>query len=418
MHTRTIRREAAGIMILLLAMAIPQAGRTAGGEADVSERARALARDALLVDTHIDVPYRLQEHWEDVTHATAKGDFDFPRARAGGLDVAFMSIYTPAELEAKGGATQLAHQLIDGVEALAARMPDRFALVRSTADVERLSGTNRVLLALGMENGSPIAGSLDNLSQFHARGVRYITLAHSLSNHISDSSYDKNRPWNGLSPFGIEVVARMNQLGMMIDVSHLSDDATRAVLAHSRAPVIASHSSVRSFTPGWERNLSDELIKAIAAGGGVVQVNFGSSFITSEAHEWSQSRNKARSDFLEAGGHAPGGAESTRFDLEYAQTHPFPHASVADVAEHFDHIVKLAGVDHVGIGSDFDGVGDSLPNGLKSVADYPNLVSELMRRGYSEGQLRAILGGNLMRVWREVERISAQPLHRSNDKDS
>lgn len=399
-----IRPMAKTSFLLLGLLLVPAAGAADG---ETLQRARALTRDALLVDTHIDVPYRLQEHWEDVTRATIKGDFDFPRARAGGLDVVFMSIYTPAMLESVGGATQLAHQLIDGVEALAARAPDRFALVQSTADVERLSGSNRILLALGMENGSPIDGDLETLRQFHDRGVRYITLAHSLSNHVSDSSYDLNRTWKGLSPFGTEVVARMNALGMMVDVSHLSDDATRDVLAHSRAPVIASHSSVRKFTPGWERNLSDELIKAIAAGGGVIQINFGSTFVTPAAYAWSEARNAARSEFLEAGGFASDGPESERFGQQYAAANPLPYASIADVAEHFDHIVKLVGADHVGIGSDFDGVGDSLPIGLKSVADYPGLVAELMRRGYSDEQLRGILGGNLMRVWRDVERIAA-----------
>lgn len=372
------------------------------------QRAQHLAQDALLVDTHIDVPYRLQENWVDVSGATADGDFDHPRALAGGLDVAFMSIYTPAELEAAGGGTQLAHQLIDSVEALAARAPGRFVLVRSTADVKRLAARGRVLLALGMENGSPIDGKLENLRRFHARGVRYVTLAHGLSNHLSDSSYDEKRPWDGLSPFGIEVVAEMNRLGMMVDVSHLSDAAVRDVLETSAAPVIASHSSVRHFTPDWERNLGDDLIRAIAAKGGVVHINFGSSFLTAKALAWTLAEHAALETYLKANGLAADSEAAKAFADKYAAEHAFPFASIEDVADHYDHVVKLVGIDHVGLGSDFDGVGPSLPVGLKSVADYPNLIAELMRRGYSEADLRKLLGGNLMRVWGEVER-RAQP---------
>ncbi len=370
-------------------------------------RAQRLAQDALLVDTHIDVPYRLGENWADVTSATADGDFDHPRAVAGGLDVAFMSIYTPAALEASGGGAQLAHQLIDSVEALSARAPKAFALVRSTADVRRLAAPGRVLLALGMENGSPIEGKLENLRRFHARGVRYVTLAHGESNHISDSSYDEKRPWDGLSPFGVEVVREMNRLGMMVDVSHLSDAAIRDVLEASTSPVIASHSSARRFTPDWERNLGDELIRAIASGGGVVQINFGSSFISARANAWTLAEHAARDVYQMANGLADDSEAISAFTEKYTVEHPFPFATIAEVADHYDHIVKLVGIDHVGIGSDFDGVGPSLPIGLKSVADYPNLVAELMRRGYSDAELRKLLGGNVMRVWAEVERRAA-----------
>lgn len=393
----------AAIAAVLCAAAAQAAVPTA--EPDLAA-ARALAHEALLVDTHIDVPYRLQERWEDVTRATVHGEFDWPRAVEGGLDVAFMSIYTPPAMEATGGSRELAHRLIDSVEALAGRAPERFALVRTTAEVERLQRHGRVLLALGMENGSPIEGDLANLRSFHQRGVVYVTLAHGLSNHISDSSYDSNRRWQGLSPFGEQVVREMNRLGMMVDVSHLSDDAVRDVLAVSSAPVIASHSSARAFTPGFERNLDDALIKAIAQKGGVVQVNFGSSFITAAANRWSVEHDAARTAWRNGEGKDADDAAREAWEEGYRAEHPFPYATVAQVADHFDHIVKLVGVDHVGVGSDFDGVGDSLPVGLKSVADFPNLVAELQRRGYAEADLRKILGGNLMRAWRAVEEVA------------
>jgi membrane dipeptidase len=379
-------------------------GSPAADDVALLRAARALAREAVVVDTHIDVPYRLQEGWADLSVAAPSGDFDHPRAVAGGLDVAFMSIYTPPELEQAGGGRELAHRLIDHVEALVGRAPARFALVHSPAEVARLARHGRILLALGMENGSPIEGKLENLRAFHARGVRYVTLAHGKSNHLADSSCDDKRPWDGLSPFGLEVVREMNRLGMMIDVSHLSDAAVRDVLAASTAPVIASHSSARRFTPGWERNLDDASIRAIAAGGGVVQVNFGSAFLTADALAWTRAEQAATKAHLEANGFEPDGDAAAEFERAYRAQHPYPFATVAHVADHIEHVVAIAGIDHVGIGSDFDGVGDSLPRGLKSVADYPNLVAELMRRGHREQALRKLLGGNALRVWSEVER--------------
>lgn len=403
-------RTAVAALVLALALVLSTAAQAQGADSermDIDETARNIARHALLVDTHIDMPYALQDGWADVTKAAPDRNFDLPRALEGGLDVPFMSIYTPAELEAEGGAFDLANQLIDSVEALAGRAPERFALAHSTGDVERARARGQVALALGMENGTPIEGDLDKLRHFSERGIRYVTLAHSLSNHISDSSYDENRPWGGLSPFGRKVVVEMNRLGIMIDVSHLSDEAIYQVLELSHAPVIASHSSARHFTPGWERNLSDELIRALAAKGGVVQINFGSTFLTREAREWHEAMDPQRDAWLEHTGYEQDGAEAREWEKTYRESHPFPYASVSDLADHFDHVVGLVGVAHVGIGSDYDGVGDSLPVGMKDVSTYPNLVAELLRRNYLEEDIVAILGGNLMRVWAAVEAHAA-----------
>ena len=259
-------------------------------------------------------------------------------------------------------------------------------------------------LPMGMENGSPIEGDLKNLQYFFDRGVRYITLTHSLSNHISDSSYDKNRQWNGLSEFGTEVIREMNRLGIMVDISHVSDDAFWQVIELSAVPVIASHSSARHFTPGFERNINDEMIVALAEKGGVVQINFGSTFITQLGEEYGTALSEASKLYLAAH------PELTKTELYriypgiYAEKHgPLPYANVDDVLDHFDHVVSLTSVDHVGIGSDFDGVGDSLPVGLKDVASYPNLIKGLLQRGYSEDDIRKILGENLLRVWQAVE---------------
>ena len=366
------------------------------------------SHDWILIDTHVDVPYRMKEAWIDVTGATENGDFDYDRAIAGGLDIPFMSIYTPASAEAEGTSWQQANELIDAVEAMTARAPDRFMLVHSVSEAKEAQADNdKIGLALGMENGSPIDGKLENLQHFYDRGIRYITLAHSKSNHISDSSYDENRQWGGLSDFGKEVVAEMNRLGIMIDISHVSDAAFDQVIEFSRAPVIASHSSLRHFTPDWERNMSDEMIKKLANNGGVIQINFGSDFVSQETREWRDVYESVRDPYLEANGFDKDSEAADEFQLEYRKEHPFAYASLSQVADHYDHVIALVGVDHVGIGSDYDGVGDSLPEGLKDVSAYPALIAEFERRGYSVSDIQKILGQNLLRVWQAVEDFAA-----------
>ncbi len=393
---------AAGRVLLILAVAALPAQAEDSNEA----LAREIARKHILVDTHIDAPYRLQEDWEDVTQSTQRGEFDFPRAVTGGLDIPFMSIYTPASMEAEGGSYQLANRLIDSVEAMVARAPDQLVMVSTAEAANAAFEAGKVGLALGMENGTPLEGDLAKLRHFRARGISYITLAHSLSNHLSDSSYDENRPLQGLSEFGREAVREMNRVGMMVDISHVSDQAFFQVLEVSRAPVIASHSSARHFTPGFERNMSDEMIVALAKNGGVIQINFGSTFVTQKARDWSDVYWAEYGAFREANGLERGAQELEHFSTEYRSTKPFPYATIGDVIDHFDHVVKLVGIDHVGIGSDYDGVGDTLPVGLKDVSDFPNLVSGLLGRGYSEADIAKILGGNLMRVWLQVGEIA------------
>ena len=368
-----------------------------------SEKAVKLAQENLLIDTHIDVPYRIYHKWDDVSKATKGGDFDYPRGVKGGLNVPFMSIYIPAnlEFEGKGKSYQLANQLIDGMEALAQRAPDKFAIATSTADVEAQFKQGLMSLAMGMENGSPMEGEMANLKHFFDRGVRYITLAHSQSNHISDSSYDIRRKWKGLSPFGKNLVKEMNKIGMLIDVSHISDDAFYQVMELSEVPVIASHSSLRKYTPGFERNMDDKMLLALKENGGVIQINFGSSFVTSAAGAWGDKMKAARKQAKETFGE--NSSQVKDFRKAYSAKNPYPFASLEQVLNHIDHVVKLIGIDYVGIGSDYDGVGDSLPIGLKDVASYPNLVQGLLDRGYSDKDIIKLLGGNTMRVWREAE---------------
>jgi len=375
--------------------------------ADASPAARQLAQDAVIVDTHIDAPSELLKEWKDLGERSEGRQFDYPKSREGGLDVAFMSIYTSANEDETGKAWQIANMQIDAVEALVARHPDRFALLTSPGDVERLRAGGRVLLALGMENGGPIDEDISKLARLQARGVRYITLAHSRGNRISDASYDPSHRWNGLSPFGEKVVAEMNRLGIMVDVSHLSDEATAEAVNTSRVPVIASHSAFRHFTPGFERNISDELAKAIAEKGGVVQVPFGVPFINRKAADNVQAYFSAMSALQKRNAAAQAAGkpleDEAAFDAQWPIDHPVPATDIGAVLDQIDYAVKLIGVDHVGLGSDFDGVDGALPQGLLTVADFPNLVAGLQARGYEDADIRKILGGNLLRVWAEVE---------------
>ncbi|GAA0855476.1 dipeptidase [Aliiglaciecola litoralis] len=390
---------------LCCAMALSACATAENSEFHASEKANKIAQKYILVDGHIDVPYRLQEKWEDVTQATKGGDFDYPRAKSGGLNAPFMSIYVPASLDDSPQSTALAHKLIDYVEAIVGRAPDKFAIAKSVADVERQFAQGLISLPMGMENGSPVQNSMDNLRQFYDRGIRYITLAHSLSNHISDSSYDLRRKWKGLSPFGKDLVVEMNKLGIMIDISHVSDAAFYQAVEISTAPVIASHSSLRSFTPGFERNMDDDMIKALAKNGGVIMINFGSTFVDPVSRAWRiKMANEQKAVEQEFGADS---TEAKDFEKRYRETSPFPYADVNTVVDHIEHVVKLVGIDHVGIGSDYDGVGDSLPIGLKDVSSYPNLVQGLLDKGYSEEDIAKILGKNLLRVWREVEQVAA-----------
>lgn len=394
---------------LILAACGPDNNDTKGdATVDPAAEAQRIAHSSIIVDTHVDLPMRLAMRPANIAEATENGDFDYPRAVSGGLDAPFMSIYTGASLEAEGKSFATAEALIDIVEQMVADAPDKFAIALSPADVRRQHAAGLISLPMGMENGSPIAGDLDNVSYFFDRGIRYITLTHSLSNHLSDSSFEEARQWNGLSEFGQEVVREMNRLGIMIDVSHVSDEAFWQILELSAAPVIASHSSARHFTPGWERNISDEMIVALAGKGGVVQINFGSMFLTAEAQAYFTALKKAGEAYMAQHPELPASFLYSQFPAIYAESAgPFPYATLDNVLDHVDHIVGLVGADHVGLGSDFEGVGDSLPVGLKDVSAYPNLIEGLLRRGYSEADIRKILGENLLRVWEAVEAYAA-----------
>ena len=371
-------------------------------------RAAELAQKTLLIDGHIDLPYRLRESRnpdgslsEDVSQHTEKGHFDYVRARAGGLDAAFMAIYIPADLQKKPGAgKQLADELIDMVEAIVADHPDKFTIVRSPAEVKQQFGSGKFAVALGIENGAAIETDLANLRHFYERGIRYVTLAHSEDNAICDSSYSDKHTNEGLSKFGKQVIGEMNRLGLMIDISHVTDATFYQVVELSKAPVIASHSSMRKFTPGFERNMDDAMVKRLAEVGGVVMVNFGSWFLDAAF----QKQEKQREKLGRAYGDKHGLSWDKHAEREQILKHvdlPLLPTTIAQVADHIDHVVALAGIDHVGLGSDYDGV-RALPVGLEDVAAYPNLIRLLLERGYDHEQLTKLCSGNTLRVWSAV----------------
>ncbi|MHC4325592.1 MAG: dipeptidase [Planctomycetota bacterium] len=371
---------------------------------DLKKKAEELARKYMIIDTHLDVPYRLKKKMEDISARTAGGNFDYPRAKEGGLDVAFMAVYVPAEYEGTGDAYKFADETIDMVEGFARAWPEKFVMARSVADVKKQFGRGGISLAMGIENGSCLEGNLANLKHFHNRGISYVTLAHSKANHICDSSFDRQRKWNGLSPFGSKVVSEMNCLGMIVDVSHVSDDTFYQIIELSKAPVVATHSSCRHFIPGYERNMSDEMIKLLAEKGGVIQINFGSMFIGRKVNREMEDLKKRMNDYIEA--HNLEGQEKEDYIEKYKEEHKLQKVHVSDVAAHIEHVIGLVGIDYVGLGSDFDGVGDNLPEDLEDASCYPNLIYELLKKGRSEEDIEKICSGNFLRVWSQVEKIA------------
>lgn len=375
-------------------------------EIELSKKVNTLAQEYMIIDTHQDVPWRIGKKYEDISKRTKTGDFDYPRARRGGLDAAFMAAYVSPEYEEKGGAKAYADGVIDMVQGWARKWPGKFVLAGSPEDLREQFGQGRVSIVPAIENGAPIEGNIDNLAHFNSRGVRYITLVHSKNNHICDSSYDPERKWHGLSPFGEKVVPEMNRLGMIIDVSHASDEAFYHIVELSKAPVVATHSSCRHFTPDWERNMDDAMIKLLADKGGVIQINFGSMFVNTDVNRRFVGRKTHILEHIKANNLQE--AEQEAYVKKYCKAHPIGEADVSDVAAHIDHVVKLVGIDYVGLGSDFDGVGEDLPTGLKDVSGYPNLIGELLKRGYTGEDIEKICSGNFLRVWSEVRRIGEE----------
>ena len=391
-------------LLLMISCQPPLKQEQSGNQESVEDKADRLAHELMLIDTHVDVPYRLEEKWEDISGRTQNGHFDFVRAQQGGLDAPFMSIYVAAGYQETGGAKEKADELIDLVNSFVEKWPDKYVIALSSSNVIEQFGKGKISLPMGMENGAPIEDDIQNVAYFYGRGIRYITLCHSKWNQICDSSYDPDRHWNGLSPFGEKVITEMNRLGILVDISHVSDSTFYQALKITKAPLIASHSSCRYFTPGFERNMSDDMIRRLADNGGVIQINFGSDFINGDF----QRKMKKAWDYIESHPELSE-EEGYTYVSQYMKDNAVPAVGIEEVADHIDHVVDLVGIDYVGIGSDFDGV-YILPEGLSDVSMYPHLIQVLLERGYTEEDIEKIGSGNFLRVWKEAESI-AEELH-------
>jgi membrane dipeptidase len=406
-----------------LALACLSSAEQAGAQAtDVAARALRLHQEAIVIDTHIDVTQRMmQPGWDFFArHKAPEGRggrqqsgpdapsmVDFPRMKEGGLDGIFFSIYMSGRVTGDAAVKRALAQ-IDTVRKAAQSRPNDVALCTTAAEVRAAAKAGKVAALLGMEGGHMINESLPQLRDYAKLGVRYLTLTHSVNTTWADSSGDKPQH-NGLTPFGKEVVKELNTLGMMVDVSHVADKTFWDALAASRAPLLASHSSCRALS-GHPRNMTDEMIKAMAAKGGVIQINYLDSYLDDALYR-AQEKRRPQTDAkrAELEKQYPGEEnQAKRFQLlrEYGDTlGPLPKVSWEKIVEHIDHAVKLAGWEHVGLGSDFDGA--TMPIGMEDVTRLPKLTEALLKKGYTEQQVKGILGENLLKLMEKVERAAS-----------
>ncbi|MGH9722137.1 MAG: dipeptidase [Bryobacteraceae bacterium] len=391
------------LAVLLLAGAAASRSKRTVTDAEVMK----VHKSAILIDTHNDVTSETVRGL-DFGRRRDQGHTDLPRLKEGGVGATFFAVYVPGAYVQGNRAANRALQMIDTVRYdIAAMHSGDIELVTSADGIVGARKKGKFAALMGIEGGHAIEDSLRLLRDFYALGVRYMTLTHSNSNHWADSSGDEKKPNNGLSPFGKEVVAEMNRLGMMVDISHVSDKTFWDALAISKAPIFASHSSCRAIAP-IPRNMTDEMIQALAKKGGVIQINFGCEFVNPAAARASTDpavREKIRKALEAMSGKSPEERRAVTQKIR-AESGPRVRAAIDDVVAHIDHVVEIAGIDAVGIGSDFDGV-SCVPEGLDDVSKYTNLTRRLLESGYSAEEVRKIYGGNLLRVMRGVERAAA-----------
>lgn len=370
----------------------------------LTDEARKLHAETLLIDGHNDLPWELRQQARgqfdklDISKVQKSLQTDIPRLREGGVGAQFWSVWVPGETSKRGAALSTTIEQIELVKAMIARYPETFELALTADDIERIAKTGKIASLIGVEGGYSIEGSIPVLRQLYEMGARYMTLTHSDSLDWADSGTDVPRS-GGLSPFGEEVVREMNRLGMMVDISHVSPDAMKDALRVTKAPVIFSHSSARAVAD-HPRNVPDDVLKLTAENGGVVMVNFFSAFIVPESAERDVRRMAYRRE-IDKTMTDEGEIEQAmkRWDAENGRGE---RGTIHTLVDHIDHIVKVAGVDHVGIGSDYDGV-SMLPEQLEDVSTYPYITQALLDRGYSHDDIRKINGGNLLRVMRATE---------------
>ncbi|MDR3638424.1 MAG: dipeptidase [Isosphaeraceae bacterium] len=392
-------------LVLFLASA-PAFSRAAEELPPVSERARQVHAAGLLFDGHNDLPWRLRSEGDvtferiDIGKRLSAGQTDIPRMREGGLKAQFWSVYIPSE---HANPARTVTEQIDLVHRMIDRYPNDLALALSADDVERVVREGKIASLIGIEGGIAIEDDLAQLRAFHRLGARYMTLTHNTTLAWADAATGAHTH-GGLTPWGERVVREMNRLGMLVDISHVSAETMDDVLRVSQAPVIASHSSAFALCPS-PRNVPDDMLKRVTKNGGVVMVNFYSGFIVpGAAKAAAEARRALKAKY-------PDPAEYARAYDAWHKSYSMPRGTIADVANHIEHIIKVAGIDHVGIGSDFDGI-TSWPVGLEDVSCYPRLTEELLRRGHSEGDVHKILGANVLRAFREAGKV-AERLSRS-----
>jgi membrane dipeptidase len=368
---------------------------------------RVLAK-AIIIDTHEDTPQMMLDENYDLADPASPFMVSIPKARTGHLGAEFMSIWVDVDWP-KDDLIHRALDLIDAVDSQVALHSRDLALAGTADDIVRIHHQGKIAILMGVEGGHIIQGDLRALDIYYRLGVRYMTLTHTKNNEIGDSSGDQPH-WKGLSDFGRQVIARMNRLGMMVDISHVSDDTFYAAVAASKAPVIASHSSCRALCNA-PRNMTDDMLRAVAKNGGVVDINFYDGFLDQDFADAykkiegpMEAEVKSARDQRAREGKRLSYLEETKIDEKYYAGLPIP--SYTRIADHIDHAVQVAGVDHVGLGSDFDGISGLAPRGMEDCSKVPDLVRELARRGYSEDDLAKILGGNVLRVMRQVEAVS------------
>jgi membrane dipeptidase len=402
---------------LILAVSAAVAQSTNPPDITVSAKARAIQESAIVVDTHADTPQRFLDEGFDIgsTDPNDIGHITLDKAHRGNLGAEFFSIWVEPGTN-QGHFAKHTFDLIDSVYEQAARHPDRMMMAFSVADIERAHKEHKLAALMGIEGGHSIENDMHLLRDYYRLGVRYMTLSWSNTNEWADSSGDINdskvEHHNGLTDFGKQVVLEMNRLGMMVDISHVADKTFWDAIATTKAPVIASHSSARALVDA-PRNMTDEMLRAVTKNGGVVQVNFFSGF--DDQTYWDASRAQAKEKdaaiqaFIEkkkSDGQPVTYIDTDRIEREWTAKLQRPPFKV--LIDHIDHIAKVAGIDHVGLGSDFDGVSGATPQGMDSAADLPKITQALLDRGYSADDIKKILGGNILRVFRQVETVSRE----------
>lgn len=369
----------------------------------VSEEAWRIHRSALVVDGHNDFPWESRAHGEtDISSYATNFHTDIPRLKLGGLGAQFWAIYVPARLMRTGGAARQTLEQIDFVHRMIARYPDTFELALTSGDVRRIRKAGKIASLMGIEGGHSIENSLGLLRMYHQLGVRYMTLTHSDSLSWADAATDKPQA-NGLNEFGRQVVSEMNRLGMLVDISHVSPATMHAALDTSKAPVIASHSGVYAVAQ-HPRNVPDDVLVRLKQNGGVVMINFFSGFVVPESARRMTDMFEVSRQLREK---FPNEDDYSKAMAEWHKANPMEPGTVKNLVDHIDHAVKVAGVDHVGLGSDYDGV-SKVPVDLPDVSSYPVVTQELLNRGYRESDIKKILGENLLRAMEAAERAAGK----------